>query len=67
MLAWGNDYYGMPGSVWAVLVSGGILWAILGLIFAGRNGNGCWGCLLGAILGPVGLVISLLIPPSRRI
>ncbi len=49
-----------------LLVGGGIIWALLGLVFASRNGNGCWGCLLGALLGPVGLIISLLIPPARR-
>jgi hypothetical protein len=67
MYHFGHVYYGVPDHVWAVLTTGSVLFAILGLIFAGRNGNGCWGCFLGGILGPLGLIISLLIPPSRRI
>jgi hypothetical protein len=49
------------------LVGGGILWAILGYFLAGTKGNGCWGCGLGCLLGPIGLLIAMLIPPSRRI
>jgi hypothetical protein len=68
MYQFGHQYWGVSDHVWlGVLCGGGVLWAILGLIFAGRNGNGCWGCFLGAILGPVGLLISLLIPPARRL
>jgi hypothetical protein len=66
MLALGHVFTAVPDHWLAIAVGGNILWAILGLIFAGRNGNGCWGCLLGAIIGPLGLLISLLIPPSVR-
>jgi hypothetical protein len=66
MFVLGRFINAMPDPWLAILVGGNILWAILGLIFAGRNGNGCWGCLLGALIGPLGLIISLLIPPTRR-
>jgi hypothetical protein len=67
MLAVVHMFLGWPEHYWAILVGGNIFWAILGLIFAGRNGNGCWGCLLGLIIGPLGLIIALLIPSARRL
>lgn len=48
---------------WPVgLATGSLLFGILGYFLAGTKGNGCWGCLLGLILGPIGLLIAMLIP-----
>jgi hypothetical protein len=59
----GNYYLSDP---WlGVLLGGGILWAILGYFLAGSKGNGCWGCGLGLILGPFGLLIAMLLPNRR--
>lgn len=57
-----SQYY-MWGS-W--LVGGGILWAILGFFLARTKGNGAWGCGLGCLLGPLGILIAMLIPDARR-
>ena len=46
----------------AVLVGGGLLMAILGFFIGNTKGNGCWGCGLGFILGPLGIIIAILMP-----
>jgi hypothetical protein len=64
------DLYGRDPSqyyMWgSVLTGGGILMAILGYFLARTKGNGCWGCGLGCLLGPLGILIAMLIPESRR-
>ena len=47
--------------------SGSLLFGILGYFLAGTKGNGCWGCGLGCILGPFGLLIAMLLPDQRRL
>jgi len=59
-----GSYYGVPHWVYW-LTSGGILCAIIGYFLAGTKGNGCWGCLLGFFLGPIGLLLAMLIPERR--
>jgi hypothetical protein len=55
---------GVPA--WSVyLTSGGLLFAVIGYFLAGTRGNGCWGCFLGFLLGPLGLLIAMLIPERR--
>ena len=49
-----------------VLIGGGLLWAIIGYLVASTKGNGCWGCSLGCLLGPLGILIAMLIPAARR-
>ncbi|MBN2082085.1 hypothetical protein JW859_07740 [bacterium] len=46
------------------LTTGGILMAILGFFVGNTKGNGCWGCGLGCFLGPIGIIITLLIPKN---
>lgn len=47
------------------LASGSLLFGIIGFFVAGTKGNSCWGCILGLILGPIGLLIAMLIPRDR--
>lgn len=47
------------------IASGSLLFGILGYFIAGTKGNGCWGCILGLLLGPLGLLIAILIPRNR--
>ena len=55
------DFWGIPP--WAIwLTSGSLLFGIIGYFLAGTKGNGCWGCVLGLILGPIGLLLAMLIP-----
>ena len=58
----------LPASV--VLLSFAIYFALFGggsTIIASRKGlNGCLGFILGAVLGPIGLVIVLIIPRKNR-
>jgi hypothetical protein len=49
-----------------VLIGGNILWAIVGYFVAATKGNECWGCGLGCLLGPLGILIAILIPQARR-
>lgn len=49
-----------------LMLGGGILWAILGYFLAGSKGNGCWGCGLGCLLGPFGILIAMLLPDQRH-
>lgn len=48
-----------------LLIGGGVLWAIIGFFVAGTKGNSCWGCGLGCLLGPLGILIAMLIPHAR--
>jgi len=55
----------MENTEWgAVLLSGGLLMAVLGFFIGGTKGNGCWGCGLGCLLGPIGIIITLLMPKN---
>jgi hypothetical protein len=45
---------------------GGLLMALIGYFVAGTKGNGCWGCGLGCLLGPIGVIIAMLIPDRRH-
>ena len=55
----------MAGTEWAgVITGGGLLFAILGFLVANTKGNGCWGCGLGCLLGPLGILIAMLIPKN---
>ena len=47
------------------LASGSLLFGIIGYFVAGTKGNSCLGCLLGLILGPIGILIAILIPKNR--
>lgn len=65
MLAIGFGHYVFPNYWLGVLLGGGVLWAILGYFLGETKGNGCWGCGLGCILGPFGILITMLIPDQR--
>lgn len=55
----------MDNSGWGtILVSGGLLMAVIGFFVGKTKGNGCWGLGLGCILGPIGILISMLIPKN---
>ncbi|MCC7479353.1 hypothetical protein IT575_12975 [bacterium] len=45
---------------WPWLVSGNVLFAIIGWLLGNSKGTGCAGFLLGLFLGPLGLIILLL-------
>lgn len=47
------------------IATGSLLFGIIGFFLAGTKGNGCWGCILGLLLGPLGLLIAMLIPGKR--
>ena len=47
-----------------ILVSGGLVMGIIGFFVANTKGNGCWGCGLGCLLGPLGILIAMLIPKN---
>lgn len=47
-----------------ILVSGGLVMAIIGYFVANTKGNGWWGCGLGCLLGPLGILIAMLIPKN---
>ena len=66
MLAVNYLGYDMPAYMPSVLVSGGVLMAILGYLLAGTKGNAWWGCGLGCILGPIGILIAMLLPDQRN-
>ena len=55
--------YRDPWVVW--FTTGGILWGILGLIIASTKGRSGWGCCLGCLLGPFGLLLTMLMPEDR--
>lgn len=40
---------------------GGLLWALISYFVGNTKGQGCQGCLLGALLGPFGLLITALL------
>jgi hypothetical protein len=48
------------------LATGGLIFAIIGYFVAGTKGNGCWGCGLGCLLGPIGILIAVLIPDASK-
>jgi len=55
----------MENTEWgAVLLSGGLLMAVLGFFIGGTKVNGCWGCGLVCLLGPIGIIITLLMPKN---
>jgi len=58
--------YDVPNYWLGILLGGNVVWAIIGYFLAGTKNNGCWGCGLGCILGPFGLLISMLIPDQRN-
>lgn len=58
-------YYGEHPWIPWVFGGGGLLMGIIGYFAAGTKGNGCWGCGLGCLLGPVGVIIAMLIPDRR--
>lgn len=49
---------------WAALTAGGLLMGILGYFVGAAKGNACWGCGLGCILGPLGILIAVLLPKN---
>ena len=57
-------FYRDPMMSW--FFGGGILWGIIGLIIASSKGHSGWGCCLGCLLGPFGLLLTMLMPDSRR-
>jgi hypothetical protein len=42
----------------------GLLMALIGYFVGATNGNGCWGCGPGRILGPIGILIAVLMPKN---
>jgi hypothetical protein len=50
---------------WPWFFGGGILWGIIGLLIASTKGRSGWGCCLGCLLGPFGLLLTLLMPDDR--
>jgi hypothetical protein len=50
---------------WPWFFGGGILWGIIGLIIASTKGRSGWGCCLGCLLGPFGLLLTMLMPEDR--
>ncbi|MDQ3023004.1 MAG: hypothetical protein M3R04_01270 [bacterium] len=50
---------------WRWFVGGSLLWGIIGLLVASSRGRSGWGCCLGCLLGPLGLVITLLMPKEK--
>ena len=51
-----NGYYGF----WPWFFGGSILWGIIGLVIASTKGRSGWGCCLGCLLGPFGLLLTML-------
>ena len=41
---------------WAWFFTGGVVWGIIGLLIAATKGRSGWGCCLGCLLGPFGLM-----------
>ena len=60
----GNYVVADPVAAW--FFTGSVLFGILGYFLAGTKGNGCWGCGLGCLLGPFGVLIAMLLPNQRR-
>lgn len=50
---------------WEWFFAGGILWGIIGLLIASTKGRSGWGCCLGCLLGPFGLLLAMLMPRER--
>ena len=48
-----------------MLFTGSLLMGILAYFVGEKQGNGCLGCILGLILGPVGLIITALMGRGR--
>jgi hypothetical protein len=53
-----------PYSWAAIITSGGLLMALIGYFVGATKGNGCWGCGLGCVLGPIGILIAVLMPKN---
>jgi hypothetical protein len=47
---------------WPWYASGSLLFGIIGWFVGGTKGHGCLGAILGLVLGPIGLIITLVIP-----
>jgi hypothetical protein len=47
---------------WPWWAAGGFLFAIIGWFVGATRGHGCIGFLLGLVLGPLGLIITLFLP-----
>ena len=56
---WSDDRF------WPWFFGGSILWGIIGLIIASTKGRSGWGCCLGCLLGPFGLLLTMLMPEDR--
>ena len=53
---------GTTETIIAFWTTGGLICAIIGFFLGARNNASCWGCILGLLLGPIGLIITVLIP-----
>ena len=48
--------------MWHWFFSGSLLFGIISWFVGNTRGNGCLGCILGLLLGPFGLLITVLVP-----
>ena len=48
-----------------LIITGSLLFALLGWLIGQMKGQGCLGCALGCLLGPLGLLITALLGRDR--
>jgi len=44
-----------------LIITGSLLFALLGWLVGNTKGHGCLGCGLGCLLGPIGILIAALL------
>jgi len=55
----------VDNSWYPLIISGSLLFALLGWLIGRMNNQGCLGCALGCLLGPLGLLITALLGRDR--
>lgn len=55
----------MDHSWYPLIISGSLLFALLGWLIGRMHNQGCLGCALGCFLGPLGLLITALLGRDR--
>ena len=48
---------------WPWFTGGSLLFGLISWLVGNTKGHGCLGCILGLILGPLGLIITALLGP----